>query len=98
MDAKRQSQLGMVGFFDILGFQSFLENNEPEDAAEQVLKAIVEIPKVVPEELAKAFPESKPESEALRTHIRETKWLIFSDTILMFQYLEAGPPLLRALR
>ncbi len=36
-----KKQYGIIGFFDILGFQNFLENNDPEVAADIVRKALL---------------------------------------------------------
>ncbi len=69
---------GLVGFFDILGYQNFLENNSASDSALDVLKIINDIPKRakdITESAVKSKPEYKAISEAL-THI------VFSDTIV----------------
>jgi hypothetical protein len=34
---------GLIAFFDILGYQSFLENNSAIESAEKVLELITEI-------------------------------------------------------
>lgn len=69
---------GLVGFFDILGYQSFLENNSASRSALDVLKIINDIPQRAREATKQAVqddPDFNGVSEAL-TH------LVFSDTIV----------------
>lgn len=69
---------GLIGFFDILGYQSFLENSEnvAGESAEQVLEIINNIPS----ELNKL---SGYLQEAEKYKGYELKHLIFSDTIVL---------------
>ncbi len=69
---------GLVGFFDILGYQSFLENNSASESALSVLDIINDTPKQAKaniEKATKADPDFEGVSKAL-TH------LVFSDTIV----------------
>lgn len=69
---------GLVGFFDILGYQSFLENNSASETALDVLRIINEIPqaaKEITDEGTKHLPRY-PEIGGLLRH------LVFSDTIV----------------
>lgn len=69
---------GLIGFFDILGYQSFLENNEniAGESAEKVLKIINEIP-----EKLKLSSEGLQASNEFKDY--ELKHLIFSDTVVL---------------
>jgi len=66
----------IVGFFDILGYTSFLESNQTEDVTESVLRIINTIPKIVQAESSLAL--SAGEDIMAQMH-----FLVFSDTILM---------------
>jgi hypothetical protein len=69
---------GLVGFFDILGYQSFLENNSASESALKVLQIINDVPKRATESVAEAVsedPDYKGVAESL-TH------LVFSDTVV----------------
>ena len=74
-------QTGIVGFFDILGYQNLLENNEPEEIAETVLPFFAGIKSEVLDDLKKRNISYK---EELIIMVRDyIKWLVFSDTILL---------------
>jgi len=75
-----RTQNGLVGFFDILGYQSFLENNDAEDAASEVLTVITNIGSITGNALISSL---KHPDERLKELIDGIQWLVFSDTILM---------------
>jgi len=80
-ETKIKTQKGIVGSFDILGYSSFLENNEPEVAAEIVQKHLLTLRDDLILKHDKTF-EGMPTlwfCEAMS----EMNWLIFSDTILL---------------
>lgn len=73
---------GLVGLFDILGYQTFLENNCPETAAERVeavLNTLVDLGRVMRQEVTR-FMGHDETSEKIA---KKTKYLIFSDTVLL---------------
>lgn len=75
------TQKGIVGFFDILGYQSLLEKNEPEEIAETVLPFLAGIKSEVLDDLKTRNISYK---EELIIMVRDyIKWLVFSDTILL---------------
>jgi hypothetical protein len=45
---------GIIGFFDVLGYQSFLENN-PDDGAHQVVSKLVGLRAALDVEMREAF-------------------------------------------
>jgi len=80
-----ETHTGLVGFFDILGYQNLLERNEPEDIAQTVLPLLT---KAQPEvtrgmkNLVESFRKSQGEAAA-KDIIDSIKWLVLSDTILL---------------
>jgi len=66
---------GIVGFFDILGYQSFLQNNSPEYAAKEVFSTLTHLDKEIPQRLLDIGQKDLP--------LSPMEWLIFSDTILL---------------
>ena len=81
MSDPTQRQQGIIGFFDILGYSSFLENNEPEDAAKTVLATLLDLQKQVIELHKEQFPA--PNGCVVTRTMDEIKCLVFSDTILL---------------
>ena len=92
------TQKGLIGFFDILGYKSLLENNEPEIIADSVLPLLTNINKIVPDFLKnkvqksilstlEKLPSEKYNPQDLEilmySIVDEIKWLIFSDSILL---------------
>jgi hypothetical protein len=78
--SKVESLSGIIGFFDILGYKSFLVNNEPESAASQVLDAITQVGQVITDYIKKEYPEGATKHSEL---LKSIQWLVFSDSILI---------------
>lgn len=76
---------GLVGFFDILGYQNLLERNEPEKIAAEVLPILNSLEETGKEELYKLWTDGGTiKLEPVLDNIRASmEWLIFSDTILL---------------
>lgn len=74
---KEEAVTGIIGFFDILGYQSFILNNEPEIAAQEVFSTLMGIDKIVKKYIAEKL------AHTAKTWIKEIQWLVFSDTILI---------------
>ena len=83
---------GLVGFFDILGYQNLLERNEPEKIAEDVLPILTnigervvnkfrELHNVVTSDVRLRKGSSTAEKEL--KIIEAVSWLVFSDTVLL---------------
>ena len=70
-----EPQRGIVGFFDVLGYQSIIDNNKIEDVASVISKTLLTIPKNVAEGLASFLTkgQSAPDISSL----------IISDTIIL---------------
>lgn len=75
-----KTQNGLIGFFDILGYQSFLENNDADIATSEVLNIINNIGTIVSSGLIDMMNEPDERDKQVLDSIR---WLVFSDTILM---------------
>jgi len=81
---------GLIGFFDILGYQNLLEKNEPEKIAENVIPILTsineEVIKKVNEltQVVKSGDFKKRNKELLN----KLHWLIFSDTVLLSLAIE----------
>jgi hypothetical protein len=70
---------GVISFLDILGYQSFLENNSATDSALDVLNILTTLPKKTHEEVAKFWSETN-----LPKIVSDNfQHVIFSDTILL---------------
>jgi hypothetical protein len=76
-----ESQNGLVGYFDILGYQAFLENNTPEEAAKKVINSLLKLDEKLPRKIIDRFSgEFQKDVEVL---VKRIRWLVFSDTILI---------------
>src|SRR5437868_15171182 len=71
---------GVVGMFDILGYQNFVDNNSVEISARTILKIIASLENEVPQITAKAFYR---ETELIKQIINQIRCLVLSDTILL---------------
>lgn len=70
---------GLIGFFDILGYQNFLENNSATDSALEVLDIITGIPVEVRNFTASVVESKRPED---KEYCDALTHLVFSDTIV----------------
>lgn len=75
---------GVICFFDILGYQSFLENHSGEESARQVLKLIHSTPHSVSAALSKSlWKAAGGEDPVFKKVLGTLKHLVFSDTIVL---------------
>jgi hypothetical protein len=74
------TQHGLVGFFDILGYQSFLANNSARDAAQVVADVLLRARDQVQETMR---AELGTDETPLEEDLDAVRWLIFSDTIFL---------------
>lgn len=82
------TQEGIVGFFDILGYANFLENNTAKDAAKIVRDILIKLPETVPQQINRMVQVTP----AMSTFIKQIEWLVFSDTILITMPCASGDP------
>jgi hypothetical protein len=76
---------GLIAFFDILGYQSFLENNLAAESTERVLQLINDIPPKTKSELSELWLSLFKEKDGviLKEVADALNLLIFSDTIVL---------------
>lgn len=74
---------GLIAFFDILGYQSFLEQNEPEDAAEKILQFVKKVKDFPKDTFTKLFKESPLGTDYLAILQKEITCIIISDAIIL---------------
>lgn len=73
---------GLIGFFDILGYQNFLENNSATDSALKVLNIITNVPRQV-RKISSINANVFAQDEVFFSQFDENfKHLVFSDTIV----------------
>jgi hypothetical protein len=75
-------QSGIIGFFDILGYENYLHHNEPEEAARTVLAFLPRAGSQAVEKLLKMFPDVQKTDPSAEARFREIRWVVFSDTVL----------------
>ncbi|ALQ52069.1 hypothetical protein [Nitrosomonas ureae] len=82
---------GLIGFFDILGYKNFLNNNNVIENAQKTLKIVNSVPRksinVLENIVKKRKGGSKVDStdwEELNSISKQLKTIIFSDTIVFF--------------
>ena len=79
-------QEGIIGYFDILGYAKFMENNDVNIVAAKVVETLTNLKEQIPETIYNYFKSGKINDTSLRM-IKELaegiNWLIFSDTILL---------------
>lgn len=75
---------GYIGFFDILGYQSFLKNNSDDVIQEEVLNYITKIESPDPDYHEKVYPGVKGNvsEELFKSAFSKINRLVFSDTIV----------------
>lgn len=74
---------GLIVFIDILGYQSFLENNSAEETAEEVLEMIENLPKQVGWEAARVLNAYNLGKEPKIQMKQKLEHVVFSDTIVL---------------
>ena len=70
---------GAIVFLDILGYQSFLENNSATESALRVLELITTLPKTTHAELSKSWIDGKFD----KTVVDSLQHVVFSDTVVL---------------
>ncbi len=84
-----EPQYGIIGFYDILGYKSFLKNNSVETVAEdinKVLHLISNIDTYITKQTLRIF--NKTNTKIAKRLLKEMKWFIFSDTIIQISIFQ----------
>lgn len=80
--ADAKAKTGMVGFFDILGYQNVIANNAIEQTANIVLSIINKMPEISKSDILKTIaPWPTPMRERCSQLVEKIEWIVFSDTI-----------------
>lgn len=79
------TKTGLVGFFDILGYQNLLEQNEPEVIAEEVLPILTGLKSATKTAIFDSMSKSlmRGKRNTIEPIVESMEWLVFSDTILL---------------
>ena len=77
---KLNSTTGIIGFFDILGYENYLHRNDPKDAARTVLTFLPQAGETIVEKIVAMFPANN--RLAVSERLKCIHWTVFSDTIL----------------
>jgi hypothetical protein len=75
-----KTEKGMVGFFDVLGYQNIIDNNKISDAAHILSESFTRIPERVENKLSESLKESKKTYELIKDRM---KFIIISDSIII---------------
>ncbi|WP_295103780.1 hypothetical protein [uncultured Candidatus Kuenenia sp.] len=75
-------QEGLVGVFDILGYQNIIDNNEIEDVSKIVLEILTKLPSAAKDTLTRLISDEESRNFFIKEK-ENLKSLIISDTILL---------------
>lgn len=81
---------GLVAFFDILGYQNFLEKNEPEIAAEKIAELMKKLKTFRSEALLKFFAGFNEAESIVKPLLEKLIYLVISDAILLTLETDMG--------
>jgi hypothetical protein len=73
---------GVVAFFDILGYKSFLRNGKCDEAAELVVRTIAQAETDIVSYL-QGTSAGEAEAQEFMSHVGRVTWVVFSDTLLL---------------
>jgi hypothetical protein len=87
-------RIGLVGLFDVLGYQNILERNEPEFIAEKVMPVMLNVDSDVNNTLNEVLDKPRSAGEKLwevaAQVTKKIEWLVFSDTILIVLQVDSA--------
>jgi hypothetical protein len=75
---------GLIAFFDILGYQTFLSNTTAEESVNKVLALITETPTKVTKKFAHWVEAKNAPNQEEREVANSVQHLVFSDTIVLY--------------
>lgn len=82
MEKESPQKEGLVGIFDILGYQNIIDNNQINDVAELISNTLLNLPQKTADRLHEFF-EGHIIGDYYSSAIKDAQWRIFSDTILL---------------
>lgn len=74
---------GLVGFFDILGYQNIIDNNDIEKVSEIISKIFLKLPDDVRREMVKPIQGEEESIKIVNESIKELESRLISDSILL---------------
>jgi hypothetical protein len=88
---------GLVAFFDILGYQSFLKHNDPELAAEKISEFVKKVKNFPESVFMKLFTQDELRKAKI-TFVNEIIYLIISDAIILTLEVDNSQPVEAGIR
>lgn len=93
MEKESPQKEGLVGIFDILGYQYIIDNNQINCVADLISKTLLDLPQKGVDKFLSSFKNTKIADFSSEVISRALKWRIFSDTILFsFPFTERENP------
>lgn len=74
---------GLVGFFDILGYQNIIDNNTIDDVSGIISRVLLKLPECVMEEMSRPFKDDHEQFVFLKKSISGLESRLISDSILL---------------
>lgn len=74
---------GIIGFFDILGYQNIIDNNDIEDVVKIVSETIDKLPSDAKAKISVIFKSDKTSTPIIEGVLKTTKTLLISDSIVI---------------
>jgi hypothetical protein len=83
---------GLIGFFDILGYKNFLNNNSEVEQAKKTLEIVNNLPHTVKSDFKRVADRlsNSSSSKKINAVVTQLNPIIFSDTIVFFLPLETS--------
>lgn len=97
-NASATIQTGIIGLFDILGYQGFLENNDSDKAAALVVDTIANAAETVIEYVRETAGSDDREATLFVDYSERVGWVTFSDTIMLMNPIKPGRDLTHNIR
>jgi hypothetical protein len=96
MEKESPQKEGLVGIFDILGYQYIIDNNQINYVADLISNILLPLPQETADKLIQTYKTTPNIVDYVSSAIKDDlKWRIFSDTILLsFPFDAKKPPLL----
>ena len=92
MEKESPQKEGLVGIFDILGYQYIIDNNQINYVANLISNTLLDLPGKVGDKFLSVFKNKEITDFYSEVIKRALKWHIFSDTILLAYSGDSGRP------
>lgn len=78
-----ETKKGIIGFFDILGYQNLIDNNDIEDVVRIISETIDKLPSDARDKISAIFKSDKTSAPIIEGVLKTTKTLLISDSIVI---------------